>query len=99
MTIATEPLLLSSLPSETRVTATAVIASPAVAVANNNDHPRDGHNVNNHTRHVPLNAANVSAATTANVAVTTAAAVAADAAADNEDDDNNDVRIHLIEIQ
>jgi hypothetical protein len=38
MTIAAEPSSPSCLPPETRVTATAAVASAAVAVANNNDH-------------------------------------------------------------
>jgi hypothetical protein len=90
MTIAAEPSSPSGPPSETRVTATAAVASAAVAVANDNDHPRDGHDIDDHTRHAPSNAAAASAATTADAAA---------AAADNEDDDNDDVRIHLIEVQ
>ncbi len=49
MMITAEPTLPSIPPSETRVTATATVASATVAVANDNDHPRDGHNVDNHT--------------------------------------------------
>jgi hypothetical protein len=94
MTIATELSSLSGPLSETRVTATAAIASAAVTVANDNNHPRDGHNVDNRTRHAPLNATVASVATTTDA--TAAAAATAAAIADNEDDDNNDVQIHLI---
>jgi hypothetical protein len=91
MSITAEPSSPSGPPSETRVTATAAVASATVAAANDNDHPCDGHDVDNRTRHAPSNAVTASAATTANAA--------AAAAADNEDDDNDDVRIHLIEVQ
>jgi hypothetical protein len=97
MTIAAEPSSPSGPPSETRVTATTAVASIPIAITNNNDHPHDGHNVNNSTRRAPSNIAATSAATTANAAA--AAAAATDAAADNEDDDNDDVLIHLIKVQ
>jgi hypothetical protein len=92
MTIAAEPSLPSGPLSETRVTATAAVASAAISVANNNNHPCNGHDVNDRTRHAPSNAVAASAATTADAAPAAAAATAA--ATDNEDDDNNNVQIH-----
>jgi hypothetical protein len=84
--IAAEPLLPSGPPLETRVTATAAVASTAIAVANDNDHPCNGHDVDDYTRHAPSNAVAASAITTADAA--------AAAAVNNEDDDNDNVQIH-----
>ncbi len=94
MMIAAEPLSPSGPLSEPRVTATTAVASAAIADANNNDHPCDGHNVNDCTRHAPSNAVAASTATTADAAAAATAAAIAAAAADNEDDDNDNVRIH-----